>query len=141
VHPHWLLALHVQVAAVPHASVDPIGHVFVQKCVVGSPSDEHSFAATVLLQSERLAQNLPIPISLPVSPGLPQIELNASGAASGIDVPPPPPHAISNTTKKLVTLIARTIVQRSDRVNPRLRDVTSKFCDATPLYVLGVHGA
>ena len=70
----------------------------MQKCVVASPIVEHSFALVVLLQSDKLPQNLPTPISLPRSPGMPQIELNASGAASGAAVPPPPPHAPSHTT-------------------------------------------
>jgi hypothetical protein len=91
--------------------VEPIAHVFVQKCVVGSPIVEHSFADWVLLQSERLAQNFPMPSSLPVSPGLPHVELNASGAASGFDSPPPPPQAASITTKVAIScaLIAATM--------------------------------
>jgi hypothetical protein len=71
VHPHWLLALHVHVVFVPHVAMsDPaIVHVRVQKCVVGSPIDEHRCATGVSEQSLSDAQNLPIPSSLPVSPG------------------------------------------------------------------------
>jgi hypothetical protein len=49
---------------------DPaIVQVRVQKCVVGSPIDEHRCATGVSEQSLSDAQNLPIPSSLPVSPG------------------------------------------------------------------------
>jgi hypothetical protein len=49
VQPHWLLALHSQVAFEPHWEAEPLPEplpvqVIVQKCVVGSPSDEHSVA-------------------------------------------------------------------------------------------------
>ena len=63
--PHWFEELQTHVAPVPHWSVEPIGHVFVQKCVIGSPSDEHNRASEFVLQSDRLAQNFPMPSSLP----------------------------------------------------------------------------
>lgn len=74
--------------------------VFVQKCVVGSPSDEHSVADMLPEQSERLAQNFPTPTSLPVSPGMPHVDGNAStlAAASGVFlVESLLPHAIVTT--------------------------------------------
>jgi hypothetical protein len=82
VQPHWFPELQVQVAFAPHASVDPIGHVFVQKCVSLSPMLEHSGADCVPLQSENDAQNFPMPRSFPVSPGMPHFDVNASTDAS-----------------------------------------------------------
>jgi hypothetical protein len=71
-------------------------HVCVQKCVVGSPSDEQSVAVMLPEQSERLAQYLPTPWSFPGSPGLPHVDGGAStiGAASGVFGSELPPHAI-----------------------------------------------
>jgi hypothetical protein len=73
--------------------------VCVQKCVVGSPSDEQSVAVMFPEQSERLAQYLPTPWSFPVSPGLPHVDGGASamGFASGVFVSELPPHAIVTT--------------------------------------------
>jgi hypothetical protein len=100
VQPHWLLELHSHVVAVPHdVSAEPV-HVCVQKCVVGSPRSEHSFALPVLEQSEIDAQNLPTPCSLPRSPGLPQVDENASIAASGflgVEELLPQAHAAAST--------------------------------------------
>ena len=53
-------------------------HVFVQKNVVESPAIEHSGAAGVIAQSPKPVQNFPIPSSLPMSPGSPHVEKNAS---------------------------------------------------------------
>lgn len=92
-HPHWLLALHVHIAFVPHFSASVAGvHVAVQKCASGSPIFEHS-GAVVSVQSESLSQNRPMPSSLPVSPGFPQIVWNASAGAASIDEPPSSPQA------------------------------------------------
>jgi hypothetical protein len=80
VQPHRLLESQVHIAFMPHASVEPIGHVFVQKCVSGSPMLEQSGAEFV--QSPSDAQNFPIPRSFPVSPGLPHFDAYASTEAS-----------------------------------------------------------
>ena len=70
VQPHWLLALQVHAAPVPHAPAGLVDvHVCVQKCVVLSPRLEHSGALWLVEQSESEAQNFPTPISLPRSPG------------------------------------------------------------------------
>ena len=114
--PHWLDELHVHSAPVPHASVEPIGHVFVQKCVSGSPRLEQSGALCVEPQSEIDAQYLPTPSSLPMSPGLPHFDGGVSGIASGVFPSSPPPQPItSNAMKKnrldMPRLSARTIHQ------------------------------
>jgi hypothetical protein len=81
VQPHWLLELHSQVAPEPHWVAEPVAeHVVVQKCVVASPNDEHSGAFAVCEQSLKELQYAPMPISLPVSPGCPQVEVDASTA-------------------------------------------------------------
>jgi hypothetical protein len=88
-----LLESHTHCAPFPQAPVEPIEHVFVQKCVAGSPRLEHNGALEVEEQSLSDAQNLPTPRSLPVSPGKPQSESYASGLAStgfaALSFPPP----------------------------------------------------
>lgn len=71
----------------PHCAADPVlEHVFVQKWVVGSPSEEHSVAPMLPEQSEIVAQYLPTPRSFPVSPGIPHVDGGASaiGASGGV---------------------------------------------------------
>jgi hypothetical protein len=89
VQPHWLELLHVQVVLVPQSAAPVAAEQnFVQKNVVESPRFEHSPAEPLLSQSFKVAQNLPTPSSLPVSPGLPHVDANASTAgvaASGAE--------------------------------------------------------
>ena len=64
------------------------GHVqvVVQKCVVLSPTIEHNVAIWLPRQSSSVVQNLPTPLSLPVSPGCPHADVKASIIfASGLD--------------------------------------------------------
>jgi hypothetical protein len=108
VQPHWFWSLQVQVVALPQSAAPvAIEHSFVQKNVLGSPKLEHSPAWPLLPQSSSLAQNLPTPSSLPVSPGLPHVEANASmvgaGAASGAWGVLAPPHAA--TTIAIITAL------------------------------------
>jgi hypothetical protein len=85
-------------------------HVCVQKWVVGSPSDEQSVDDMLPEQSERLAQYLPTPWSLPVSPGLPHVDIDASaaGGASGVFGSELPPHAtVTAMTAEIAVEIGR----------------------------------
>ena len=88
VQPHSLELLQVQVAFIPQFAAwqlePPPVHVqvVVQKCVVLSPTIEHNVASWLPRQSSSVVQNFPTPLSLPVSPGWPHADWNASTAAS-----------------------------------------------------------
>jgi len=97
---------HSQVAIIPHWSAGPpIVHVFVQKCAMGSPSVAQMCADTVLEQSLSVLQNAPTPMSLPTSPGCPQNEAGASGAASGVAGLLLLEHAATNAAHTTMTAI------------------------------------
>lgn len=80
VQPQRLLPSQVHAAPVPHSVVEPWVQRLVQKCVFGSPKLEQRLAVVEPKQSVSDAQYLPIPSSLPTSPGLPQSDAGASAA-------------------------------------------------------------
>jgi hypothetical protein len=85
--------------------------VVVQKWVVVSPRIEHSVALMFPEQSESTWQNFPMPFSLPVSPGWPHVEKNASTAfASGCDGELLPHPTIARTSRHI--LMAELVSRR-----------------------------
>jgi hypothetical protein len=129
--------LQVQLAFIPHAvavqvALEPAAqaHVVVQKCVVLSPMIEHSVADMLFSQSDNCVQNFPTPLSLPVSPGSPHADWNASTAsgASGFFALLLLLHAASASAHKMMwirfrmPICAGTIayaLRRGQRVLPR----------------------
>jgi hypothetical protein len=97
----------------------------VQKWVIGLPRLEHSGAICVVEQSFCDAQNLPIPSSLPVSPGLPHRLWNASIAASGFELPPP--QAQTRTKEMMMARMLQLARKNIPQCNVKVNDSAQVF--------------